>query len=940
MSNTRVSIVWNGTAFVLSHTNANGISTTLYSVDGENWENTTIPSSSLVTNEIYNVKWNGNRVLLLGNVSTSAGNVSLTSTDGLHYGITKPSTANGQLYDMELNSGFQNTLRFPYRIHLSLGVALPDSSETIAYSLDSGNSWVPAPSSAVYSLSANDAKWNGRSWVSVGSGQQNTIATSTDGIYWIGRGINAFSNEGLSIDWSKEQCIWVAAGNDLSGNGSVVAHSVDGVHWISQSISGMLYGNSVKWNGEMWVLAGVPSVSGTAIAYSTDGKTWSSVPNIFANSAARVDWNGTYWTVYGDDPSWNIATSSDGIHWQTRNDINATAQTPYYDGLQFWESSGNTYSVSIDGTSNFSRLTADDMSLNEIYTFVANTSSDAIATIMPITVATGEGKNTLSYSHDGIFWIGLGKTIFSERANHAVWNGRIWVAVGKGGWWVATSYDGIEWQGRDSALFEEGYDVAWNGTRFVAVGKGNLATIATSDDGIYWKANTTSLSLFSEHASKIMWTGKKWLAYGSGGNTTAMSTDGLQWNTSLCKNATIMDASSVLRESGYFTDSSFSAGGCIAYSSSQQSGYESYRAYDNSGISQWQTGANTYATISGVYLGTESTEYTAKNGGLQTASGERIDLYIPVQKQIQYYAVSFRTDISNSNIPRNWVLLGSNNQTTWVELDTFSFQYPNPPNNTWKIPRFTSLLSLYDTSGAFSFFRFIALSTFGGTTAIVNNLDFFTENPGTTDLSRYQTPIVLRNSVLFMSNIVSVSGVLQPVYHLADTALTTLAQTPVNGREYVNSTLYGVTNPIITSVCFDGETTFLTDISGGVVAMTNDSANRHLNTDISMNGYTIDSGLSTIYSSCWNQRFVLFAGTGGISYGCINNAHNQWSLTNAGDLFTHVYGVSSNSGYGFVYIQNAMYLHSGEVLKLVGPAAQSFAGDTDIHFNLHNSNKK
>jgi hypothetical protein len=939
MLNPRVSIVWNGTAFVLSHINANGTSTTRCSIDGEYWENAATPDNTLVSNQIANIKWSGNRIMLLGNLATTAGNVSLTSADGgFHYGTTRPTTSGqiGQLYDIETNAEFRNTLRFPHRAFLALGTSAAPNSETIAYSLNGGDTWTPS-GNGVFSISANAAKWNGRIWVAVGQGNTNTIATSTDGTQWIGRGKNAFTEEGRDIDWSKELCRWVAV-----GNGAPVAHSVDGVHWLGRSVSGMASGNSVRWNGSIWVMSGVPSsgASGRSIAYSLDGDSWASVPDMFSVQATRVEWDGAIWSVYGEDPSWNIATSSNGMNWQKQYIESAslpTTHSRFYDETRYWESSGNTYSVSVDAANWATRSSITDMSLSEIRQFVANTPNEGVATIMPIAVATGEGQNTMAYSYDGIYWTGLGETIFSERANQAVWNGHIWVAVGKGGHSIATSYDGIEWRGRESAIFSEGYSVAWNGVRFVAVGKGNTATIATSADGIYWDPVANSADIFTEHASKICWTGKAWLAYGSGGNTTAMSLDGSSWTMTPEKNAMIMDASSIFQESGYFT-SSASVGGYTASSSTAQTGYEAYRVFDNTAATQWKSGA-TYTATTGVYDGTETTTYTNAANQSLTASGEWVQLAIPSAKQIRYYSATFATDNNTASIPRKWRVLGSTNGSTWTEIDSFLFETESPPNNTWKTARFTSPINLYDNSGAYSYYRLVVESTFGGASAAITEIDLFMENAGSASVSRYETPIVLRNSVLFMTNIVSFSGVAQSVYRLADLSLNTLAHRPTNGGEYVNSAIYDLSAPTITSVCFDGENTFLTDISGVVVAITNEAANTHYNMDSSLNGFVINSRLSAVYSSCWNQQFVLFAGEGGISYGRIGGTDNQWNLTNAGDLFTNVYGVASNSGFGFVHIPNVIYLHGDDILKLVGPKAQSFQGETAIHFNLHNSNK-
>jgi hypothetical protein len=940
MANKRVSVTWNGSAFVLSHTNDNGTSTYKYSIDGENWEQGDVPN--LVVNSPINTKVVGNRVVILGNLATSSGNVFLTSYDGIHFGLSKPDQTK-QIYDMETNTELKHTIRFPHSVFLAVGAG---SVGTIAYSLDNGDTWTLSPSSiGVFSNFTNASRWNGHIWVSVGSGNTNTIATSVDGEHWIGRGKYVFSNSGTSIDWSKETHLWVATGNDTSMNGYSIAYSVDGIHWIGKKISGILSGVSVKWNGELWVLAGIAdsTVAASSIAYSRDGIHWTRVPNTFSIKATRVEWSDMGWTVFGEDPSWNIANSSNGIDWQMTYSDNRKP-SPFYDDTTFWECSGNTYSTSMDGV-HWNTFMTTDISLSEIRQFAKNTPNEATANIFPITVATGAGQNTLAYSHDGIFWMGLGKTIFSERSNNAVWNGKIWVAVGKGGYWVATSYDGILWEGRDSIIMNEGFCVAWNGTLFVAVGKGN-ASIATSHDGISWNPVSNSTTLFSEHASKVCWTGKVWLAYGSGTNTTAMSIDGIQWTLTPVQNAVIYDASSVFWQSGYFTNTSSLPSGISVSSSSEQTGYESYYAFDNSANTSWNTSVSTYN--SGEYTGSSSTIYSVLGNTTptsQTASGEWITLSLPSPEIVKYYSIGFSTGIDASmtqtDIPKQWILLGSNNGSNWSEIHSFQFQSQTPPNNKWKYSRFMIPISIYSNTTAYSYYRVVVLSTFGETFASIQNIDLYIKNANTPYISRYETPISLKNNVLFHTGIISLSVGSRSVYSLADLSLNSLNEYPINAGQYVNSALFGIGGtqlPVITSVCFDGEYTYITDISGDVIVMTNAASNSHYNTDTVINGLSVNTQLSAVYTSCWNQQFVLFGGEGGISYGVSDT--NKWHLTNAGQLFHTVYCVASNSGYGFVYIPNVLYFHSDDTLKVVGPKSQSFTGETDIHFQLRNTNKR
>jgi hypothetical protein len=223
--------------------------------------------------------------------------------------------------------------------------------------------------------------------------------------------------------------------------------------------------------------------------------------------------------------------------------------------------------------------------------------------------------------------------------------------------------------------------------------------------------------------------------------------------------------------------------------------------------------------------------------------------------------------------------------------------------------------------------------TFNGTYVGIAGLDLYEDNANTKILSRYETPVVLKTRVLFLSSL----GSSRPIYNLASLSLAPLDSRPTNAGVYVKSVINGLSTPTVTSVCFDGEYTYLSDPSGNITVLTNLASNTSFEFNTAINGHVVNSGLSAIYSSCWNQQFVLFAGVGGISYGRMD-AQNQWNLTNAGDLFSTVYGVSSNSEYGFVYVPNAIYFHTNEILRVVAPKSQPFVGETDIQFQLHNSN--
>jgi hypothetical protein len=146
-----------------------------------------------------------------------------------------------------------------------------------------------------------------------------------------------------------------------------------------------------------------------------------------------------------------------------------------------------------------------------------------------LTVALGEGINTIAYSSDGIDWIGLGTSIFSG-AIHAAWNGTMWVAVGTGTNSIAYSYNGVIWTGLGTSIFSGASNVAWNGMRWVAVGSGLTGnnTIAYSNDGLIWTG--LGKTIFSNEGRGVAWNGTIWVAVGWGTpDTIAYSNDGIIW---------------------------------------------------------------------------------------------------------------------------------------------------------------------------------------------------------------------------------------------------------------------------------------------------------------------------------------------------------------------------------------------------------------------------
>ncbi len=590
--------------------------------------------------------------------------------------------------------------------------------------------------------------------------------------------------------------------------------------------------------------------------------------------------------------------------------------------------------------------------MTSVANFAWNTPHIGTPSIQPLTIACGEGSNTLGYSPDGIYWYGLGTDIFNPRANRAVWNGVLWVAVGTGPYWVATSYDGITWQGRNSTLLTEGYDVAWNGSVFIAVGYGGTSPIVASADGINWYSVPSASSIFTTQASSVVWTGKSWIAYGSGTNTTAVSTsqDGWIWAPTTIKNLAITDASSVFYSIGYPQSDTG-----IATASSYTATYLPYKAFDNSmnlaSSTEWRSAAATYNSSTGINTG--ATTATTYNSSL-TASGEWLQINAPFGFVLKHYHISFYVDVSSSyyNIPKEWYLLGSSNGTTWNLLDYNKLTYSAQSPNTYSYPFIVKIRNLSANSSQYSYYRLVIPAIFaGGSTTYcrISEFDLYFENSKSLTLDNHIKPIVTKTHVLHPTTIIPFSSSVgkQVVYQITDLMGNLIAiDSSLNNGFYNTNIISGLKGSPPTGYVFDGQSLIVSSLNGNISYMNNNSVNTNLNFDISMNSTILQSNFSgNLYTSCFNGKQVIFGGRGGnvITYSPPFNLGATSSLypsLNASQIFSSVNGLASNNDFGVVYCPNRIYFNPGEKISIVAPKAynKNLQNTNTFNIGLNSSN--
>lgn len=908
---------WDGQQYILTARNeiTDNSFNYAYSLDGVNW-NKKLFQSDISRNNPYSAKFLGDRFIIAGNLTSSytdsCGNTVskaclINIVDG-SYQVAIPTNMDSSMvvYDIERNIEQPHKIVFPQTTQLSLG-------NTISYSMNQGQTWTTTASSvSILGGGTKDAVWNGKVWVAVGGGANDTIATSLDGKNWIGRGRTAFSISGNGIDWSPQQRKFVAIGSGTN----MIAKSMDGIYWKGVNTNLFDSGYDVKWNGNVWVAVGEKvSVQGS-IAYSYDGDNWNYASQSFSSYCSRVYWNGTCWIAYGGNTSGsdNIATSLDGISW-------TFSSIPGIDPVNMDIPTGQFPDPSLNLYPGFSYPIYKNSDSESVVKYVHNNSDKGTALIQPLSIACGSGSTSLAYSADGIQWTAVKSSLFTTRSNKAVWNGTKWIAVGTGSYWVATSNDGLSWTGQTSTLMTECYDIAWNGSYLVAVGVNNTsAALATSTDGITWTSVSIG-AIFSTKIHAIEWTGSVWLAYGSGTNTTAVSSslNASVWTATSTPNLCVVDCSNLI--TNYFSDAS---------SSSFQGTSTPAKAFDgsfNSTPTKWSSATSNYNTSNGEYVGTAVT-----NG----ISGEWLQVQLTEQQVCTNYYVVLSISDGSSN-PQSWALMGSNDETddsSWNTLDTFNYG-STAPNNSWGYPFVCLPLSIASNTTAYSYYRLVITSTFGGGFSAVSVAELVLFNSGGKQLDRYIRPIVLKDIVLHPTRILSVDGTVPNIYRITDLSCNFIREGIVH-EKFVNNTIRGLTNEPSATV-FDGYNHIVCSASGEVSYLSNSASVGNLNFDVSLNVPIVPNITGSINSACYNCKFVLLGGANGaITYGLLNaNYPPTFYATNASSLFTTIYGIASNSGYGHVVSPNRIYLQEDERLILVTPKFydSALSSDTSISFN-------
>ena len=637
-------------------------------------------------------------------------------------------------------------------------------------------------------------------------------------------------------------------------------------------------------NGTTWV------AGGTTLKYSTTGKTWTDASG--PTNVNSLAWTGTQW-VAGCDGSNNLYTSNNAITWNLNTSLQSytIVKVAYANNVVFvlsvgilffspltnlgsWsshvESVGAITGFAYTGThylfsSGTTLIKTQDLTTwtlstlpSTSTTLTINNSSQGTATVKPMTLACSDSSyNTLGYTYDGIQWYGTGNTVLQTRANHAAWNGTIWITVGRSvGTWFAVSSDGINWQQQADLLFDEAYAVAWNGSYWLVAGEGATYSLAKSVDGVNWTGIANSKTLFSTRCSDIVWNGTKWTAYGAP-TAVATSTNGTAWTL---LPSVVGDVSSVLIPTASITSST---------------GANPEYAFDLSASTAWSSGTGLYDSGSGLYSGSDP------------AGGEWIQIDLLSAVAVKHYSI-----LSPNGL--QWLFAGSPDGSNWTTLDTQTMNFASTTTNSL-------FLSTANTT-AYRYYRFVFIKVVAGSTGVeLKDVDLFSVD-ASRELSKYYK---ISNTKKWMSSVVN-------------TGYSSLMQYDGIPTGYLNTRFLNTSTPISlqTSYSYDGQYNVITDLSNANVYYATDFSN---NVFTPVNLPTMDKKYSSCFNG--THFFVGGSGTNLIMYAHPSDMSSWFPTANADTTFSggKIISLVSNSGLGFVSPPNSIYLTPGEKLSLVAP---------------------
>jgi len=438
-----------------------------------------------------------------------------------------------------------------------------------------------SPGNGGYSVAYRDGHWVAAGTQDGnGASNTNTLATSFNGITWLGA-TGPFSYTG-GYDYSIRSAGDATGASWVLGRGTystdpVFATSKDPIGgqdtWTSlpNPFVGGGSVNGIAWNGSRWVAVGAfineEGYQAAILSSDWDATVWVAGPTgPFSSAEGRsVTWNGSTWIAGGFAESNTIlGTSVDGETWTVPKNV----FTPFPHG-----SIAN--GIALPTGPNTQWVIVGAQVVGEISNGIISSSSDGITWTGPTGPLDFSVKSFLSVKNGGttglyvaVASVNEGSTItmftctgpdalvweaatgpdglqFTTQGTSLAFNGSYWVAVGSG---LATILRSTDWTantwraitGSNPFLNGDGdaYSILWDSlnSQWIATSGGTYPTIATSSNGNTWTTIQNPKNPFSGgQANGIAWNGSYWIAVGYNSifsTVLAKSYDGITWEYS------------------------------------------------------------------------------------------------------------------------------------------------------------------------------------------------------------------------------------------------------------------------------------------------------------------------------------------------------------------------------------------------------------------------
>ena len=282
----------------------------------------------------------------------------------------------------------------------------------------------------LHDAASNAQQWKALAWSSdlrlfaavAGSGPNNRVMTSPDGVTWTNRA-SAADNDWQDIVWAHELNLFVAC--SLTGVSDRIMTSPDGINWTIRNSSGVNEGwTSIAWSPQLRLFAVVAETgTGLRVITSPNGIDWTARNNNIDSTWQSVVWAdglGRFVAV-ALGGTHKVMSSSDGINWSTNN-VGPGLTPNQYNSV--------TWSPELE-----------------------------------LLVAVGEDNTSdqVMTSTDGFNWVNRTSPVGSWES--VTWASEIglFVAVSSGGTGnrIMTSPDGINWTARTSPADNFWIDVEW-----------------------------------------------------------------------------------------------------------------------------------------------------------------------------------------------------------------------------------------------------------------------------------------------------------------------------------------------------------------------------------------------------------------------------------------------------------------------------------------------